>query len=55
LRYCLDFIDALLAMKKEPTDLDFQKALDVCRKGVSFYASQNGGFMYHLARDFEER
>jgi len=55
LRYCLDLTDTLLAMKKETTDLDFQKALDVCRKGVSFYASQNGGFMYHLARDFEER
>jgi len=55
LRYCLDLIDTLLVMKKGTTDLDFQKALDVCRKGVSFYASQNGGFMYHLARDFEER
>lgn len=55
LEYCLDLIDTLLAMKKETTDLDFQKALDVCRKGGSFCASQNGAFIYHLARDFEER
>jgi len=55
LRWCLDLIDTFLAMKKEASSLDLQKALDVCRKGVSFYASQSGGFMYQLARDFEER
>ncbi|MFC2049632.1 DUF4209 domain-containing protein [Chloroflexota bacterium] len=55
LRYCLDLIDALLSTKERAKVPDLQKAVGVCKKGVVFYASEEGGFTYPLARDFEER
>lgn len=55
LRYCLDLIDALLSTKERAKVPDLQKAIDVCKKGAVFYTSEEAGFMYPLARDFEER
>ena len=55
LRYCLDLIGTLLSMKRQITHKDLRKALAVCREGANFYASQDGGFDFHLAIEFEER
>lgn len=55
LRYCLDIIDALLAMGENALATDLKMALDVCGKGIAFYTSEAAGFMYYIARNFEEK
>ncbi len=55
LGYCLDMVDALLSMREKASESNLNKAISVCVKGATFYASEAGGFMYSIARDFEER